>query len=148
MSASTCGLRCRIMALAVPAGAGLVVGVGLAVSGMTRPERVIGFLDPLGAWDPSLAFVLAAAVLVYAIAYRVIMRRRQDPWFDLRFHVPARRDIDLPLVAGAALFGIGWGLGGLCPGPAIVAAASGLSSALLFVAAMLAGMFVHDRIRR
>jgi uncharacterized membrane protein YedE/YeeE len=104
--------------------AGLVFGVGLAVSGMTDPARVIGFLDPLRAWDPSLAFVVGGAIAAYAIAYRVILRR-SDPWFDLRFHVPTRRDIDVQLVLGAALFGIGWGLGGLCPGPGIVAAASG-----------------------
>jgi hypothetical protein len=128
--------------------AGLVFGLGLAISGMTDPARVVGFLDPLGEWDASLAFVMAAAVAVYAIAFRVIRRRRGDPWFDLQFHVPTRRDLDAPLVIGAALFGIGWGLGGLCPGPAIVAAASGSWDALWFVLAMLAGMAARRRMAR
>jgi uncharacterized membrane protein YedE/YeeE len=123
--------------------AGLVFGMGLVLSGMTQPSRVVAFLDPLGDWDPSLAFVMAGAVAVYAIAYRVIMRHRRDPWFDIRFHLPTRRDLDVQLVAGAALFGIGWGLVGLCPGPAIVAAASGSIEAILFVVAMLAGMLAQ-----
>jgi uncharacterized membrane protein YedE/YeeE len=124
--------------------AGALFGAGLLVSGMTEPARVIAFLDVLGDWDPSLAFVMGGAVVVYGIAFRAIHRRRDQPFFDLQFHVPSRRDIDLPLIAGAAIFGVGWGLGGLCPGPGFVAAASGSTSAIVFVLAMLAGMYAHE----
>jgi uncharacterized membrane protein YedE/YeeE len=125
----------------------VLFGAGLVISGMTEPARITGFLDPLGGWDPSLAFVMAGAVAVYALGYAVI-RRRARPLFDAQFHVPVRADIDAPLVVGAAVFGIGWGLGGLCPGPGIVAAAGGSSSALVFVLAMLAGMHLaHRRVR-
>lgn len=140
MSASA---RSRV-ALGIAALAGVMFGAGLVISGMTQPARIVGFLDPLGGWDPSLAFVMAGAVAVYAVAHAVI-RRRARPWFEPRFHVPARADIDAPLIAGAAVFGIGWGLGGLCPGPGIVAAAGGSSSALVFVVAMLAGMYLRHR---
>jgi uncharacterized membrane protein YedE/YeeE len=137
------GLRAASVVLVALAGA--LFGAGLLVSGMTDPARVIGFLDPLGRWDPSLAFVMAGAVAVYATALRWLRGRRAAPVFDVKFHLPTRRDIDRQLVAGAALFGIGWGLGGLCPGPGIVAAASGSSGAIGFVLAMLAGMYLRDR---
>jgi uncharacterized membrane protein YedE/YeeE len=136
--------RSRIAALGHAALAGALFGAGLVISGMTQPARIIGFLDPVGGWDPSLAFVMAGAVAVYAVAYAVI-RRRARPWFDARFHLPVRSDLDAPLIAGAAVFGIGWGLGGLCPGPGIVAAAGGSTSALAFVLAMLAGMHLRHR---
>jgi uncharacterized membrane protein YedE/YeeE len=135
----------RITALGHAALAGALFGAGLVISGMTQPARIIGFLDPLGGWDSSLAFVMAGAVAVYALAYAVI-RRRARPWFEARFHVPVRADIDAPLLAGAAVFGIGWGLGGLCPGPGIVAAAGGSTSALAFVLAMVAGMHLWHRL--
>jgi uncharacterized protein len=137
--------RSRIAALGPAALAGALFGAGLVISGMTRPARIISFLDPIGGWDPSLAFVMAGAVTVYALAHAVI-RRRARPWFDLQFHLPVRADIDAPLVIGAAVFGIGWGLGGLCPGPGIVAAAGGSLSALGFVLAMLAGMYLRHRL--
>lgn len=145
MKAAMCGLRCRVMALVLPGLAGALFGAGLLVSGMTRPDKVVGFLDLGGSWDPSLAFVMAGAAMVYALLFRVIRMRRQEPWFDIAFHVPTRRDLDAPLIIGAAIFGAGWGLGGLCPGPALVAAASGSGSALAFVAAMLVGMFLQHR---
>lgn len=126
---------------ALAALAGVMFGAGLLLSGMTAPSKVIGFLDLGKGWDPSLAFVVAGAATVYALLFRVIRRRRTAPWLGLRFDVPTRQDIDRPLVAGAALFGIGWGLGGLCPGPGIVAAASGRGTGIAFVAAMLAGMY-------
>lgn len=144
-AASTC-TRYRVASLALPVIAGALFGVGLMISGMTRPARVIGFLDPLGGWDPSLAFVMGGAVLAYAVAFRLICRGRERPWFDVRFHVPTRRDIDARLVLGAAIFGIGWGLGGLCPGPGIVSAFAGSTSAMAFVIAMLAGMYAQRRI--
>ena len=134
-------------ALGIATLAGVVFGVGLVISGMTQPARIVGFLDPLDGWDPSLAFVMAGAVAVYALAHAVI-RRRAQPWFDARFHLPVRANIDAPLVVGAAVFGIGWGLGGLCPGPGIVAAAGGSFSALAFVLAMLAGMHLGHRLAR
>ncbi len=137
-----------MMALVMATVAGVVFGIGLLVAGMTRPSKVIGFLDPLGHWDPSLAFTMGGAVLVYSIGFRAIRMLRGEPWFDLRFHLPTRRDLDPQLMTGAALFGIGWGLAGLCPGPGLVAAASGASGALLFVAAMIVGMFLHGRVVR
>ena len=139
---ATCGGRCRGMSIALAVAAGALFGAGLLVSGMTQPAKVIGFLDITRGWDPSLAFVMGGAVAVYTLAYRRI-RGRTAPWFDGLFHLPTRRDIDAPLVAGAALFGIGWGLGGLCPGPGLVAAAAGSTTGLVFVGAMLAGMLVQ-----
>jgi uncharacterized membrane protein YedE/YeeE len=146
MRAETC-TRCYAISVALAAVAGALFGAGLMVSGMTQPARVIGFLDPLGGWDPALAFVMAGAVVVYALAFRTI-RRRNDPWFDTRFHVPSRRDIDRQLVVGAALFGIGWGLAGLCPGPALVSAGSASAGGLLFVIAMLMGVYLHRLTQR
>lgn len=140
---STCGLRCRVMALVTAALAGGLLGAGLVVSGMTQPAKVIGFLDFTRGWDPSLAFVMGGAVLVYSIAFRVVRGRRAEPWFDTRFHLPTRKDLDLGLIAGAALFGVGWGLGGYCPGPGLVSAAAGSASALWFTAAMLGGMLAR-----
>lgn len=149
MNAASCGSRCRAMSLAIAGLTGALFGAGLLVSGMTQPAKIVGFLDPIGGWDPSLAFVMGGAVVVYAVAWRWIHRHRRDPWFDVRFHLPTRRDIDRQLVAGAAIFGVGWGLGGFCPGPGIVAAASGNAAGIAFVVAMLAGMlFQHGSARR
>lgn len=120
-------------------GAGVVFGVGLVVSGMTRPAKVIAFLDPLGDWDPSLAFVMLGAIAVHHLAYRLLPRLRGPPWAT-RWGIPTRRDLDARLLAGAVLFGAGWGLAGYCPGPALTAIPSGNGPTLLFVAAMLAGM--------
>lgn len=128
--------------------AGALFGAGLLISGMTQPARVIGFLDVTREWDPTLAFVMGGAVLVYAVVYRWLVKHRPSPWFRDLFHLPARRQIDRPLVIGAALFGIGWGLGGLCPGPGLVAAAAGNGSAFLFVLAMLLGMAIASRFER
>ncbi len=122
--------------------AGALFGAGLLLAGMTDPARVLGFLDVLGDWDPTLAFVMIGAIAVHATTYQLI-RRRPSPLFDSTFHLPTRNDLDARLLAGAALFGVGWGLAGFCPGPALVAAASGASTALVFVAAMIAGMFVQ-----
>ena len=123
--------------------AGALFGVGLGISGMTRPEKVVGFLDLAGAWDASLAFVMLGAIAVHLVAYR-LLRRRTSPLFDTRFHHPTRNDIDRRLVLGGALFGVGWGLGGFCPGPGIVAAASGSPPAVAFVVAMTAGVLFED----
>lgn len=128
--------------------AGGLFGAGLLISGMTQPARVIGFLDITREWDPTLAFVMGGAVLVYAVAYRWLVKHRSGPWFRNIFDLPARRQIDRPLVIGAALFGIGWGLGGLCPGPGLVAAAAGSGTAILFVVTMLLGMAIASRLKR
>lgn len=143
----TCGARCRAMSLILPAVAGAVFAVGLLLSGMTDPAKVIGFLDPIRGWDPSLAFVMGGAVLVYTMLFRAI-RQRARPWLDVTFHLPTRRDLDRRLILGSAVFGVGWGLGGLCPGPGLVAAASGSVAGILFVGAMLAGMLLQHRTQR
>ena len=130
--------------------AGLVFGVGLLLSGMTDPGKVIGFLDVAGAWDPSLAFVMGGAVLVGFFAFQLAGRRAKT-LFGGALHLPDRRDIDSRLVGGSLVFGIGWGLVGFCPGPALVSLASGQVKAAVFVAAMLAGMLIHtaaDRLGR
>ena len=118
--------------------AGALFGAGLALSRMTDPNVVIGFLDVAGDFDPRLAFVLVGAVATTWLAFRLVLRR-QRPLLEDRFRLPLSRAIDRPLVIGALLFGIGWGLAGYCPGPALVGAAAGVDSALIFVAAMLAG---------
>ncbi|MBE7244970.1 MAG: YeeE/YedE family protein [Actinomycetospora chiangmaiensis] len=122
---------------------GLIFGLGLALSGMLDPARVRGFLDVAGAWDPSLVFVLGGAVTVSALG-TLASRRRAGPVLGARFDWPAKRRIDAPLIGGAALFGIGWGLSGFCPGPAVAALSTGATPVLVFAAAMLAGMALHD----
>ena len=119
--------------------AGIVFGVGLIVSRMANPAKVIGFLDLTGRWDPSLAFVMAGAVAVAAVAF-AIAGRRQRSLLGATMQLPASRVIDRRLLAGSALFGIGWGIAGFCPGPALVALGMGEPKAVVFVAAMLAGM--------
>jgi hypothetical protein len=121
---------------------GSLFGIGLLVSGMTKPAKVIGFLDLFGAWDASLMFVMMGAIGVHLVAYRLILKRGA-PLFDAKFHLPARKDIDARLVVGAALFGVGWGLGGYCPGPALVSLGSGALSAFVFVGAMTLGMLLE-----
>jgi uncharacterized membrane protein YedE/YeeE len=125
--------------LVVAAVAGLMFGIGLGVSGMTDPAKVLAFLDVSGRWDPSLAFVMAGAIAVHAPVV-VWLRRRGRPWIGDRLHLPELAAIDGRLLGGAALFGIGWGLAGYCPGPAVVAAAAARPSGLLVLAGMLVGM--------
>lgn len=126
--------------------AGALFGFGLSLSGMLDPARVLGFLNlASGHWDPSLAFVLGGAVLV-AVPGVMLQRRLRHPLFDDSFHLPEKTEIDRRLVAGSALFGAGWGLAGFCPGPAVSALSMGLVPVLLFVAAMAAGMMLHDRV--
>lgn len=122
--------------------AGLIFGAGLGLSGMTKPAKVIGFLDLTGRWDASLAFVMVGAIGVYAIASRLILRRAA-PLEDDRFHLPTSSAIDARLLVGAALFGIGWGIAGYCPGPVIVGLGSKQMAPLVFVGAMLLGMLAH-----
>lgn len=122
--------------------AGVLFGAGLAVSGMADPQRVRGFLDLLGAWDPTLAFVMGGALVPMVIAWRV-QKRMAAPVSAAQFSLPAHRDIDPRLVGGAALFGVGWGVAGLCPGPAIADLAIAPVPAAIFVMAMLVGMILH-----
>jgi uncharacterized membrane protein YedE/YeeE len=124
--------------------AGVLFGAGLVLSGMTDPSRVQGFLDLFGNWDPTLAFVMGGALLFNIPAYW-LTRRRAQPLFADSYEVPTRRDLDARLIGGAALFGIGWGLAGYCPGPAVVSLLSGSQDVLWFCVAMLAGMLIWDR---
>jgi len=122
--------------------AGLVFGLGLILSGMTDPGKVIGFLDLAGNWDPSLGFVMGGAILVGFFAF-ALAQRRATTFFGGAMHLPHNRDIDSRLGGGSLLFGIGWGLAGFCPGPALVSFASGQEKAAIFVAAMLGGMLIY-----
>jgi uncharacterized protein len=126
---------------------GALFGVGLAVSSMTDRHVVLGFLDVFGDWNPRLVFVMAAAVAVTSVAYRLILRR-PAPAAGGEFHVPKSGAIDARLVAGAAIFGVGWGLAGFCPGPALVAVAAGLRDAWIFLPAMIAGSWIAGRLAR
>lgn len=131
--------------------AGALFALGLGISGMTKPAKVIGFLDVFGAFDPTLLFVMLGAVSVHFVLYRLIIRRA-SPLFDTRFHLPTRKDIDGRLVIGSAIFGVGWGLGGYCPGPGLVALGGGVLPALVFVASMVVGIklehWVKERLMR
>lgn len=121
---------------------GLIFGAGLTISDMINPARVQAFLDLAGDWDPSLAFVMGGAVIPSAIGYAV-SRRMRTPLFDKRFFIPENRIMDMRLILGAVLFGVGWGLAGLCPGPALAGLVLGRWEIWLFVLAMLAGMQLH-----
>jgi len=126
---------------------GLVFALGLGLSGMTQPGRVIGFLDVAGNWDPTLAVVLATALALGLVATPAILRRAA-PLFEERFSLPVQSAVDFPLLLGAVLFGAGWGLAGWCPGPALVSLATLSPPVLFFTGAMLLGMFAGERVRR
>src|SRR5688572_28501802 len=123
---------------------GILFGAGLALSDMINPARVLAFLDVAGAWDPTLAFVMAGAIVPAAVGF-LLSRRMRAPLLGRNFFIPENRVLDRQLLGGAALFGIGWGLTGFCPGPGIAALAFGLWQPALFVGAMLAGMLIHRR---
>jgi uncharacterized membrane protein YedE/YeeE len=128
---------------ALAAGAcGILFGVGLGIAGMTNPAKVLAFLDVAGRWDPTLALVMGGALAVNAAGFALV-RRRVRPWLAQTFAIPTRRDLEPRLVAGAALFGIGWGLVGLCPGPAIAGLGRGSAELYVFLGAMLAGTALH-----
>ena len=124
---------------------GVLFGLGLAVAGMTRAEKVIGFLNFFRGWDPSLMFVMGGAIAVHALAWR-LLQGRPSPLLSARFLVPTRRDLDARLLLGAAIFGVGWGLGGFCPGPGIASLPTGAPTAVAFVLAMLAGSYAAGRL--
>ena len=126
---------------------GLLVGLGLLVSGMADPAKVLAFLNVTGRWDPSLAFVMAGAVAVSATGY-FVARRRGRPLLASRLEIPTRRDLDPRLIAGAAVFGLGWGLAGLCPGPALTLLTVAPAQAMTFVVAMVAGMLLFRLVPR
>lgn len=128
-------------------GSGTLFGAGLAISGMADPTRVRDFLDLFGRWDPTLAFVMAGAILPMAIAWQ-IQRRLASPLASSEFNIPSTTKIDGKLVGGSLLFGVGWGVAGLCPGPAIAGLALRPSEALIFVVAMIVGMMIHRSLSR
>lgn len=125
---------------------GLVFGTGIGLSGMANPAKVLNFFDIAGSWDPSLAFVMGGALVVTAIGYRLVLRRGR-PVCEAKFHLPTNRRLDVSLVAGSALFGIGWGISGFCPGGAIPALGLGEGSAWAFVASMLVGILAARTLR-
>ena len=125
--------------------AGIIFGIGMAVSGMTNTARVQGFLDIFGAWDPTLAFVMGAGLVVAAIGYRLAFRRTA-PLFADAFSLPTRTDLDARLIGGAVIFGVGWGLVGYCPGPALAGLTYGYPQTLAFVPAMIAGLLLAHRV--
>ena len=135
------------MRLIAAYGIGLIFGIGIMISGMANPAKVLNFFDIAGTWDPSLAFVMGGALLVTLIGYRIV-RKRPMPLMGGGFHLPTRRDIDLPLVAGSATFGIGWGIAGFCPGGAIPALGTGRADVFLFMGALLAGILVATVLKR
>ncbi len=122
---------------------GLIFGLGLVISGMTQPQKVLGFLDIFGRWDPTLALVMAAALIVSGAGF-ALARQQKQPMLTAQYLWPTRTDVDRSLVAGSVLFGLGWGLAGLCPGPALVNIAGLWPSVIVFVLAMTAGMILKD----
>lgn len=126
--------------------AGVLFAIGLAVAGMTQPQKIIGFLDVFGQWDPSLLFVMFGAVVFNFFMFRLVLQR-PNPLFASRFYVPDRRDIDVRLLMGSAIFGIGWGLGGFCPGPGLASLVTGTQSVFMFVGAMLVGVVLQAKLK-
>ena len=120
---------------------GLIFGVGIAISGMANPAKVINFFDIAGIWDPSLAFVMGGALIVTFVGYRFVLKR-PAPLLDTGFHLPTRQDLDARLLGGSATFGVGWGIAGFCPGGALPALGTGVIEVFVFVGAMLAGIAV------
>lgn len=125
--------------------AGLLFGLGLAISQMVNPEKVLDFLDVAGNWDPSLAFVLGGAVGVAMLAFRFVLGRKQ-PIFESEFHLPHMTKVDRRLLIGSGVFGLGWGIGGYCPGPGVAALSAGSADALVFVAGMVLGSLLYRRV--
>ncbi len=125
---------------------GFVFSIGLAISGMTQPQKIIGFLNPWQ-WDPSLLFVMIGAIGIHIVTYPLV-RKRHSPILDTKWRVATRKDITPRLILGSAIFGVGWGLGGFCPGPGITSLASGDLPAFLFVGAMITGMILFEKTQR
>lgn len=123
--------------------AGLLFALGLGISGMTQPQKIIAFLDVTGDWDPSLALVMGGALITFGGMHRLVLRR-PGPLYGGSFRIPEGRDLDARLLSGAAIFGVGWGLGGFCPGPALVSLLSGAPAVFLFVGSMLVGIGIAE----
>jgi uncharacterized protein len=144
-----------IKKIAFGLAAGALFAAGLVVSGMTQTTKVIGFLnlggifssERFGAWDASLAFVMGGALMITLVAFAITPTEGRKPWFSEKFELPTRKDVDFKLVAGAAMFGIGWGLAGYCPGPAMASLISGGVDAMVFVAALLVGLLTAKRLK-
>lgn len=136
-----------MLILLVALFSGLIFGLGLILSGMTDPTKVLAFLDVAGQWDPTLIFVMLGAISVGFFAFRVAKQRGQTV-FSTPIRLPGNRTVDLRLILGSLLFGVGWGLAGICPGPGLILAASGHTGGLVFVLAMLLGMFIFDLLER
>ena len=126
---------------------GLIFGIGLIVSGMMNPAKVLGFLDLAGSWDPSLVLVMVGAILVGLVAF-TFAKKRTRSLLGLPMHLPTARQLDRRLILGSLTFGVGWGIAGICPGPAVILAGQGLSQGVLFIAAMLAGMGLFEWLER
>lgn len=126
---------------------GIIFGLGIAISGMINPAKVLNFFDIAGTWDPSLAFVMGGGLVTAFIGYRLVFGARKAPLFEPSFALPARKTVDRELVGGAAIFGIGWGIAGFCPGGAIPALGLGYSQTVIFIAAMVAGIVVARGLR-
>lgn len=126
---------------------GILFGLGLSLSQMINPEKVIGFFDVFGAWDPSLAFVMLGALFVAIPGFRLVLKRPK-PIFDTNFHLPTKTQIDRPLLLGSAIFGIGWGMSGYCPGPAVASTGLQITEAYFVVVAIYAGFFAHKWISK
>ncbi len=122
---------------------GILFGLGLGISQMIDPARVLGFLDVTGAWDATLAFVLGGAVSVTVISFRWVLRQK-SPFYESHFALPTRQDIDAPLLLGASIFGVGWGISGYCPGPALVGLVLGQWNPVIFVLSLIGGMWVYQ----
>lgn len=132
----------QLLLLITPGLLGILFGFGLSLSEMTNPERVLGFLDVTGTWDPTLLLVMIGALIISIPSFQ-LLRKIEQPVLEKKFFMPTLKDIDLKLISGACLFGIGWGLAGLCPGPAVVVLATLDASAVIFMFSMLAGMIIH-----
>jgi len=121
---------------------GLIFGIGISISGMANPAKVINFFDIAGSWDPSLMFVMGGALITTFIGYRLVLPRPTGPIFESKFQLPTATDLDVRLIGGSAIFGIGWGIAGFCPGGALPALGTGRSEVFIFVAALIVGIFV------
>lgn len=122
---------------------GFIFAIGLSISGMTQPQKIIAFLNPWG-WDPALLFVMMGALGIHIVLYPIV-RKRHSPILDTKWHVPTRKDVTTRLMLGSALFGVGWGLGGFCPGPAVTSLATGDLRVFLFTGAMVLGMLIFKK---
>ena len=131
-----------MMKLIVTLLIGMIFGLGIAISGMANPAKVLNFFDLAGTWDPSLIFVMGGALITTAIGYQIVFKTRTSPLMDIAYMVPSSKDIDTRLVVGSATFGVGWGIAGFCPGGAIPAIGLGYSETFMFMFALIAGIFI------